>query len=144
MACLHKSAVCILLAGFVFMASGCSHLDNNRDMFEQASIETEQREMVNDAEKTLETPANEAIKTIDNKNGKTVQASQSVSNIDANFLEEVSADCIFSIGIACRPSGHLRDLNLRFQAAPLDWMTSHSLSAVAHLFETGFEDFFAI
>ena len=125
------------------MASGCSHLDNNRAMFEQASIETEQREMDNDAEKTLETPANEAIKTVENKSEKPVEISQKMSNIDTSILEEVSADCIFSIGIACRPSGHLRDLNLRFQAAPLDWMTSHSLSAVAHLFETGFEDFFA-
>lgn len=143
MARFHKVFVCILLAGFVFMASGCSHLDNNRAMFEQASIETEQREMDNDAEKTLETPANEVIKTVENKSEKPVEISQKMSNIDTSILEEVSADCIFSIGIACRPSGHLRDLNLRFQAAPLDWMTSHSLSAVAHLFETGFEDFFA-
>lgn len=143
MACFHKVFACILLAGFVFMASGCSHLDNNRAMFEQASIETEQREIDNDAEKTLETPANEAIKTVENKSEKPVEISQKMSNIDTSILEEVSADCIFSIGIACRPSGHLRDLNLRFQAAPLDWMTSHSLSAVAHLFETGFEDFFA-
>ena len=82
MACFHKVFACILLAGFVFMASGCSHLDNNRAMFEQASIETEQREMVNDAEKTLEMPANEAIKTIENKSEKPVEISQKMSNID--------------------------------------------------------------
>lgn len=143
MACFHKAPVCALLTGSIFIASGCSRLDNNRTVSEQTKIETEQREMDNNAEKTLELPANEAIKTVENKSEKPVKVSQKVSIMDASILEKVSADCIFSIGIACRPSGHLRDLNLRFQAAPLDWMTSHSLSAMAHLFETGFEDFFA-
>ncbi len=134
MACFHKGVVCVLLAGFTFMVNGCSRKDNNPAMLEQASVETVQGEVAKE---------DAPLDAMANKEGKPVQTSQTVSNIDASILEEVSADCIFSIGIACRPSGHLRDLNLRFQAAPLDWMTSHSLSAVANLFEIGFEDFFA-
>ena len=142
MAHIYKNILCVLLAGCLFMVAGCSHMDNSQTTLEQTATEAEQNEVDEKTYEILAESSNEEA-TSNNSNGSTpVQTAQTSVNIKSDSLEEVSADCIFSIGIACRPSGHLRDLNLRFQAAPLDWMTSHSLSAVAHLFETNFEDFF--
>ena len=51
-------------------------------------------------------------------------------------------DLIVPIGPACRPAHQLQRHNLRKAAYPLDWMMDFSLDSVAHLLETGFEDFF--
>lgn len=142
MAYIHKNILCVLLAGCLFLVAGCSHIDNNQATLEKTATEMKQSEVAEKSAETLAELSNEEAKS-NNSNGSTpVSTSNAPVDVSSDTLEEVSADCIFSIGIACRPSGHLRDLNLRFQAAPLDWMTSHSLSAVAHLFETNFEDFF--
>ena len=66
--------------------------------------------------------------------------SQQDESIDDVF-EKIEVDCVFSIGENCRPASYLRDYNLRFQPAPLDWMIVNDFSKVTHLFETKFEDF---
>ncbi len=53
-----------------------------------------------------------------------------------------SVDCVFSIGAKCRPAYYIQKYNMRFQAAPLDWMMNYSLETAIHLFETKFCDFF--
>lgn len=60
-------------------------------------------------------------------------------------MEEVNDlpfDFVMSVGPACRPAQQLKTAGLRFTAAPMDWMELYPLSAVTHLFETGFSDFF--
>lgn len=77
------------------------------------------------------------------ENNEIAQTAASSVESDIDDPDKICVDCIFSLGIACRPSGYLRDFNLRFQAAPLDWMSSYSLDTAAYLFETKFSDFFA-
>lgn len=77
------------------------------------------------------------------ENDETIQTYKYSVESDTKDPDKICVDCIFSVGIACRPSGYLRDFNLRFQAAPLDWMSLYSLDTAAHLFETKFSDFFA-
>lgn len=56
--------------------------------------------------------------------------------------EKLVVDCAFSVGHDCACALWLRNYGLRYQSSPLDWMYDYSLSTVAHLFETGFKDFF--
>lgn len=56
--------------------------------------------------------------------------------------EKLIVDCAFSVGHDCACAMWLRKYNLRYQSSPLDWMYDYSLNTVAHLFETGFKDFF--
>ncbi len=51
-------------------------------------------------------------------------------------------DIFLSAGCACRPAYYLRECELRFLSAPLDWMNRYTLEACLHLFQTGFEDYF--
>lgn len=57
-------------------------------------------------------------------------------------LKTVLFDLVLSVGPACRPAQQLKHAGLRFTAAPMDWMELYPLSAVTHLFQTGFSDFF--
>lgn len=59
-----------------------------------------------------------------------------------NELDTVPFDFVMSIGPACRPAQQIKEAGLRFTAAPMDWMELYPLSAVTHLFATGFSDFF--
>ena len=61
---------------------------------------------------------------------------------DTVSTEKIKVDCLFSVGEACRPCNYIQKYNMRFQAAPLDWMMNYSLDIVIHLFETQFSDFF--
>lgn len=56
--------------------------------------------------------------------------------------EVYQVDFVLSVGPACRPSIYIKEYDLRFQAAPLDWMMKYDLSKVIHFFKTGFNDFF--
>lgn len=51
-------------------------------------------------------------------------------------------DVYLPIGSNCTPAYYLRACGLRTEAYPLDWMT-FSAQAMIHLFQTGFDDFFA-
>lgn len=59
-----------------------------------------------------------------------------------NELEQLPMDFVMSVGPACRPAQQIKHAGLRFTAAPMDWMQLYPLSAVTHIFETAFEDFF--
>lgn len=57
-------------------------------------------------------------------------------------IEEINADCAFSVGGWCICAENLRRNGLRKTASPLDWMRKYSLDTVATLFETKFKTFF--
>lgn len=52
-------------------------------------------------------------------------------------------DCVWSLGMHCRPAHYIEKYNLRFQAAPFDWMIGYSLQEVIKQIKTGFKDFFS-
>ena len=62
--------------------------------------------------------------------------------IQINKSNKFPVDCIFSIGRSCRPAHYLRTYNLRFQAAPFDWMMKYSLDEVINQLENKFAHFF--
>lgn len=55
---------------------------------------------------------------------------------------KIDADCVFSLGGACRPAQWLRKEKMRFQSCPLDWMMKYSLDTALHFFGNKFSDFF--
>ncbi|MBR2578639.1 MAG: hypothetical protein IKE41_00665, partial [Clostridia bacterium] len=61
---------------------------------------------------------------------------------ETNVSAKLKADCIFSVGPACRPAQWLRKTKKRFQACPFDWMMKYSLDTVNHCFRNKFSDFF--
>lgn len=59
-----------------------------------------------------------------------------------NKFNKFPVDCIFSIGIDCRPAHYLQKYNLRFQASPFDWMMKYSLDEVINQLRNKFAHFF--
>lgn len=52
-------------------------------------------------------------------------------------------DSVWSIGMNCRPAYYIEKYNLRFQAAPFDWMMKYSLQEIINQIKSKFENFFS-
>ena len=52
-------------------------------------------------------------------------------------------DSVWSIGMHCRPAYYIEKYNLRFQAAPFDWMMKYSLQEIINQIKSKFENFFS-
>lgn len=52
-------------------------------------------------------------------------------------------DCVWSLGMHCRPAHYIQLYGLRFQAAPFDWMDKTSLKEIINQKKTNFENFFS-
>ncbi len=77
-------------------------------------------------------------------NEKILSAAKTLTKVSAedDKIEEITADCVFSVGSWCICADSLQRNGLRKTASPLDWMRKYSLDTVATLFETKFKDFF--
>ncbi len=138
----YKKISYLFISSCFCLICGCSQLDNANDISNQSTQESNEKNVNLSAEELSDENHENNNNSTTTKTVEKDARNETQRTVDAGLFESINADCIFSIGIGCRPSGYLRDLNMRFQAAPLDWVGTDSLYVVAHLFETKFSDFF--
>lgn len=63
--------------------------------------------------------------------------------IEFSSIRPYEFDCVWSLGMHCRPAHYIEKYNLRYQAAPFDWMMKYSLQEVIYQIKTGFKNFFS-
>lgn len=64
-------------------------------------------------------------------------------NVKFSDIHPYEFDCVWSLGMHCRPAHYIQLYGLRFQAAPFDWMDKTSLKEIINQKKTNFENFFS-